>query len=341
MYTNDQIYFCLNALSNISGEYNQNPDVVQLTQTAVNTVLQDKTGVIQGLIGNWVPVWGPVVNVFNGDAANTMFVAQNTTTKEYVVSIAGTNPSSFFDWLLEDALVGKKVYWNLLDHSCGCVSAGTDFGLTALKLMKYNGQSVFNYLQSVNAKNITVTGHSLGGALSPVMALFLSNNLKGANVSCRPTAGATPGDSDFATYWNGSVVGKNANTVRVWNAIDVVPNAYEWDTMQNIPDLYLPNITCPTSTASGIVTESNKLQPLDYTQLLKTTTTTFDLDVYNQGNPADPFMDQALYQHVAAYAVHFNIPAFQNQVQNLLSLSAPYFSAGTTVKQATATEALA
>lgn len=337
MYTTDQIYFCLNALSNISAHYNKQSDIQNLTSSAVSKVLADPT--IQGLIGSWKPVWGPIVNTVLGNASNTMFVAQNTTTGEYVVAIAGTDPSSFFDWIIEDADVKVIVPWNILKAPGANISLATSTGLTLLRGMQYSGQHVLDFLNSQKATNITVTGHSLGGALSPVMALFLSDNMaKGTNISCRPTAGATPGDAAFANYWDKSEVGSNANTVRVWNAFDVVPHAYENDMLLQIPDLYTPTITCP---ADLVVTVKNIAQDTagkNYTQLLRNTLG-FASAVYNQGDPTMPFPDQALYQHVAAYANHFNIPEFQDRVQSLLGLTAPYFSAGTTVKQIVLKEA--
>lgn len=330
-YTKDQVYFCLNAISNISAAYNKNININSLTQSAISTVLAD--GTIQGLIGSWTPVWGPVVNTVGGNASNTMFVAKNTQTSEYVVAIAGTDPDSFYDWIVEDADVLVTVPWNILKSGCGNISLSMSTGLALLKGMQWKGQHLLDYLQSVNATNITVTGHSLGGALSPVMALFLSNNMgAGVNVSCRPTAGPTPGDATFATYWNNSEVGQNSNTVRVWNAFDVVPCAYENDTMQQIPDLYAPTIACPPDLTVTVNKMASDTAGKNYTQLLKNTLG-FASSVYNQGNPAYPFPDQALYQHVAAYANFFKISDFQDQVKTLLNLNAPYFSGGTTVKQ--------
>lgn len=330
-YTTDQIYFCLNALSNISAAYNQQQNIKTLTVTAVTNVLSNTA--VQGQIGNWTPVWGPVVNTFNGDASNTMMVVKNEVTSEYVVAIAGTDPSSFFDWILEDADVKVLVPWSLKTGLGVNISLATSTGLTILRTMQWNNQHVLDYLQSVNATNITVTGHSLGGALSPVMAQFLCDNIgSGVNVSCRPTAGATPGDAGFANYWDNSPVGKNANTVRVWNSFDVVPHAYEADMLAEIPKLYTPAIPCPADIAAAVALIITDTAGKNYTQLLKDTLGLAG-NIHNQGNPVSPFADQALYQHVAAYADHFLISAFQDSVQTILNLPSPFFSAGTTVKQ--------
>ena len=62
-------------------------------------------------------MWGPAVLVAPGSllADNVMYVAQagpdTATPQQLVVAIAGTNPYSPFDWLLEDASVAILVPW--------------------------------------------------------------------------------------------------------------------------------------------------------------------------------------------------------------------------------------
>ncbi|MGH9905070.1 MAG: lipase family protein [Pyrinomonadaceae bacterium] len=54
---------------------------------------------------------------------------------------------------------------------------------------------------------ISVTGHSLGGALSPAVALWLSDTKAQwdpsgrSSLACLPSAGPTSGDQAFATYY--------------------------------------------------------------------------------------------------------------------------------------------
>lgn len=57
-------------------------------------------------IGQWATVWGPVVFESKPSghnyADNAMYVAANADQTVYVVGIAGTNPTSIYDWLRED-----------------------------------------------------------------------------------------------------------------------------------------------------------------------------------------------------------------------------------------------
>src|SRR5690349_2063987 len=80
-----------------------------LTTTIVKNALSDT--IIQGCIGNWQLVWGPVVFSNNPNAAtvvadNTMMLLYNPspdgqTQDQFVVAIAGTNAVSMYGWFQE------------------------------------------------------------------------------------------------------------------------------------------------------------------------------------------------------------------------------------------------
>ena len=271
-YSTYQQVFCLNMLSNISGMYNFiDKDSLQDTTTyAVNTVLAD-TNTIK-LIGHWKPVWGPVVISNDKDsklkpvAVNTMFIAKNTDSPGlYVIAIAGTNPSSWTAWIDEDASVDSVISWQnalMLNHTfisgkeiqtdTAFVSKGTYTGLAKLLSMKdknRNNITAVQYLQSIGNSNnqgtpvtLWVTGHSLGGALSPAMALYLNDTKSrwashdtAFSIHCLAVAGATPGDSAFSVYYSSKL---GANTIRVWNAHDVVPHGYDTAMINKIRNIY-------------------------------------------------------------------------------------------------------
>jgi len=83
---------------------------------------------------------------------------------------------------------------------------------------------------------IVVSGHSLGGALSPVVALALSqaSGISDISIQAMPTAGPTPGNEKLA-----SLLSQNLNQYNaIYNSIDVVPHAWEMEQLTQVPELY-------------------------------------------------------------------------------------------------------
>lgn len=340
-YTFDQQVFCLNMLSNISAHYNKHDSIADSTENAIINVFASDE--IQTLIGEWKCVWGPKVFVADSVskiATNTMFIAQKLNTDTFVVAIAGTDPHSFTDWLFEDFNMITTCPWDIRDKAKGKITAATCTGLTTLKGMSIlGGETVKSFIEKVardsGKVNVWVTGHSLGGALAPVYALHLNNSIQSAtvNINCLAVAGATPGDSIFAAYYN-SVLGPN--TRRVWNTRDLVPHGYEVDMLEEVPQLYgdstdkFPSWSQPTlNRVINICADKN------YTQLQPSITNSFTSAIYEKDSLKGfsdslihSFYGQAVFQHIPAYGVYFNTFDFQKEVQNTLKLDAPFFTEG-------------
>lgn len=211
---------------------------------------------LQALIGHWEVVWGPAIfQAHKSDVAdNTMFMARCLDEPKLIVSIAGTNPYSWFNWLLEDLPVRKKEVWPTFTGDSTQlqpkISQGTANGLRVLQEMKAGGQSVTDFLQtylsaSSESMSIVVTGHSLGGALSPAMAVYLADTQPTwdpegrAELTLMPMAGPTPGNVDFATYGDQKL---NGRIQRIWNEKDIVPHAWDKTLMGELSTLYTPTI---------------------------------------------------------------------------------------------------
>lgn len=296
-----------NAASGLSGT-NLGPQALKLV-----TEKLDQIG------GDWEVVWGPgIYQVRTGSTpTNTMYVAHSPSREEYFVSIAGTNPNSLYSWICQDFYVSKVVAWPYGNAGAGVnISAGTWDGLQALQGMKPEaslpgaGMTLYEWLKDLSSQGnpfkLVTGGHSLGGALSPTACLWLADTANDwdsgycvTEYQTWPFAGPTAGVKKFADYSNRRL----SNTNRTHNLLDIVPHAWESDTMAELPEIYAPAI--PPSEAISSVLAVASLLPLwhNYTQ------------INNQDNPLDGAIDstligenatqnylvQAVYQHVKAY----------------------------------------
>lgn len=187
--------------------------------------------------GDWKTVWGPAVfrAPYNPGATNAVYVAYSANQNVYVVAIAGTNPTGDSALLFQDLDVNpahmvawppqivksETAPWTLKwtdspnpnpPTSVAAIDLGTSQGLTALFNLPGDGASsstsqLLPYLQSVANSNATLifTGHSLGGALSPMFGLLCyPNGASGSgwgNIYLLPTAGPTPGTAAVAALF--------------------------------------------------------------------------------------------------------------------------------------------
>lgn len=353
-YSIEQQIHCLSMLSNAGFGY-MAPNFAALQNQVsliVNTVMQNST--IQGLLGtDWQQVWGPVV--FSNLPTASTVVADNTMMLYYspsqslvVIAIAGTNADSIFDWDSEDFSITTLVPWSTVVGGCNGipakagVSAGTALGLSKLLTMTDTNRGNVSMLSalgtllstSAGGLQLAVSGHSLGGALSPSMALYLNdlqqnsgtwNSSKNVtSVTAWPTAGPTPGDADFASHLSGGVT----TYTSVYNSIDVVPHAWMATSLAAIPGLYAPTIPV-SDVVSGIVVkmaaDTAKIFPSYYWQASQwqsmpgTFDTTTDTNATTFVNnlaakyptyasaiqalaPTIRFLWQAAYQHTVAYS---------------------------------------
>ncbi len=222
--------------------------------------------------GDWEVVWGPAVYVDlakdmpTGEATNSAFVAKSASNNAYVVAIAGTNFKSLKDWLAEDLDVdpASRTEWpnfnpaglSVLTQQHGIyetarIDAGSVLGVTNLvtKLTDTTQpagmETLAGFLQKLpstqgylKGSTLYFTGHSLGGALTQVIGLYLYAQLMAdgwAKISTLPTAGPTPGNLGFAMFYNNIFKPEsnptNCEPVPYWSADvissgDVVPAAW-------------------------------------------------------------------------------------------------------------------
>lgn len=201
-------------------------------------------------------VWGPVFKPSDGFLTQSlMYIVQvnNNTSAfpEYFVVIRGTNPISLTSWITEDLEVDKLIPLNTLpvvDPQPGyptslssLISSDVTVSKAAfngandlINLADGSGQTALQFLQTVLTQTpgtyIYVTGHSLGGTLTPVMFAYLFFALgytvsesAGANMAMWSFAGLTAGGNDFNDLIDTIYPGTAPYLWRIQNTLDVAP----------------------------------------------------------------------------------------------------------------------
>jgi Lipase (class 3) len=206
------------------------------------------------------------------------------------------------------------------------------------------GTNLMAFLAGItDSSSIIFTGHSLGGALAPVLAYVLQkesylNNTGGVYVY--PTAGPSPGNAQFAADFASTFPVTSGYGYQVWNSViyntlDIVPCAWcvEVTNPRNlgaIPTIYgqlSADTAVEVSNAITLAEAKENLQ-LEYIPLQGTpfwgTYQTYFTNLSNSPtmvsyppSSVGEFMQEALYQHMLAYANYFNIslplpPLFQS-----------------------------
>jgi hypothetical protein len=225
------------------------------------------------LADNWTIVWlgvGLKERFLDADdgphPTNVVYVAKQTNppASTYFVSVAGTDSKSFFD-TLEDFQAHVLLPWpHLKDkpthtgldwpEDTPLISFGFHKGLELIEEMtSYAGPTgelpgagksltaFFNdVVEDEGPVKIITGGHSQGGALSPLVALWLADTQTSwdpdglASISCWPFAGPTPGNKKFADYYDDNV----PNTTSVVNPRDVAVRFFNEDDLHKLKTLY-------------------------------------------------------------------------------------------------------
>jgi Lipase (class 3) len=215
-------------------------------------------------------VWGPAYlsGLIVGDIS-LMYIAKSTNTNEYFVVIRGTSYISLKSWLTEDLSVYAVVPMNLLNSALPMddsvtISQAAYTGMSNLLALippvgsPGSTQTAVQFLQGVLTDSpdayIYVTGHSLGGALTPVMFAYLNAILFNGSTTCNMAmwsfAGPTAGGQNF----NDLIDSLNPNGSFLWriqNSLDVVPLMFT-STDDGIP-----------ADVSGIYTSNGNNLPMD------------------------------------------------------------------------------
>ncbi|MBY0298571.1 MAG: lipase [Methylobacterium sp.] len=172
---------------------------------------------------------------------NFAYIARDGGTGACVLAIRGTYPNPFSPayWQdgAQDSPFGDMADWPRAPGAA--IWAGTAQGLANLVALR-NAEGV-TLAAAVAAlppeAALTVTGHSLGGTLAPVLALHLAEAEPDRCLGAVSFAGMTPGNQPFADLFGpGSRL--EGRLRRVYNTLDTV--AYGWDRVLATRDFYQP-----------------------------------------------------------------------------------------------------
>ena len=346
--------FALSTASNTVGNYKG-------TQRNLQKRMQTELpGIISAISGQWEVVWGPVVwkalpdIPFTGPD-NSWFVARSpgvifddgSIHEAYVVAIAGT--SSIYGGVAEDLQVGTVVDFlgwvasGITRRPApmspeGVVPDGTyvanGTAIAAHTLLTEPspsgtasaGLTLCDFLSGISVSSSTrvvFTGHSLGGVLSPTMALALvRSGILGGEVLVYPTAGPSPGNGSFAELFAQTFPASSSASsdieYAVWNrnivnSLDIVPQA--WCTqkrrspeqnLDNIPSIYgLPKlfiVDCAIDVLKYTTDNSNMVYMPLQSRILSGSKPA------SAPGSVKQFLSDAGENHIAFYSKLFDVP---------------------------------
>ncbi|KAI0032567.1 alpha/beta-hydrolase [Vararia minispora EC-137] len=156
----------------------------------------------------------------NGNSIQNYFVGYWPSKNTVVVAHEGTDPTAFESVLTDVKLLQRSLDSTLFPGAPSSVTVHDGFAnehaLTATAILA----AVKNLLSSHSSAGVVVIGHSLGGALAELDALYLTLNLPSGTKISGVTYG-TPrvGNAAWSTYFDSQVT----NFTRVNNRDDFIP----------------------------------------------------------------------------------------------------------------------
>jgi len=250
-----------------------------MTLSTLAYVDENRTATQQQMIGEinagleeagyptWQVVWGPALNA---DRSNLAYAARNSVTGELAVSIRGSDFSFWLNWIEDLAAIRLVPYDQFVPTASKAaqIAFGTAIGLRQVLGMQDGTKSLETFLTAApEGTPILITGHSLGGCLASALAPCVANWVgNAANLSIYTIAAPSPGNADFAAYYNTlfTLQSGHSTAFRFFNSLDVVPNA--WESLATVETYYPPLVPC-TSDITRVIGRAEAAVGGKYCQL--------------------------------------------------------------------------
>ena len=174
---------------------------------------------------------------------NFAFLVRAKATGGYILAIRGTYPnplsSAYWDDGDEDTPFGTLQPWPGAEARGAKVSAGTWRGFNNVLALSDGAATLAQTLLALpQGASLAVAGHSLGGTLAPVVALWLSERRADVDLLVAPFAGMTPGNLAFKSLF-GIGAPLQDRVFRTNNSLDTV--GYGWDRTLSTWSFYQPH----------------------------------------------------------------------------------------------------
>jgi hypothetical protein len=250
--------------------------------------------------GQWKIVWGPA-----DLGGNLMYIAQaqgSGSGSQVAVVIRGT----VFDFpsnLMDDGEVATQVGLPFPAPAGFSANAKISYGAgnawnhlaSMIPSVGSSSLDAFQFLKSLPGPvSVLVTGHSLGGQLATVAAVWIAGFLPTADVQVITFAAPTAGNPDFATSFDTLFQGK---AVRYFTDLDIVPRLWvpagDYD-LDSVRQLFPGGPQCDLGCNSAVSTAEKKVAKVTYAQ--PATAQMLSSSVYSEG-AAGAFEQEGSQQH--------------------------------------------
>ena len=284
---------------------------IQLSIFAQQSDIESNVAGLKVEGGSWSLEWGPAWTLTDSNLAYGAAFTPTGASAPSLVAIVTRGTDVNVDPLGIIVQVGQDLRvidqlplpWDTSSSAAisrGTVDAWRD-ATTMSSKGKLFGKNLPDYLSTVigTVPQLVLCGHSLGGALTTALAVWLASQYGSSlgSTSVQPVTFAAPaiGNQAFMSSYQSTY----SSNLGFANSLDMIPNA--WASLSNIPGLYSPNLTIP-----GLVQDvldriqrhlsENHLTYVQQSQNFTTLTGTF----FTESGPNDlAWAKEVLAQHVA------------------------------------------